>query len=150
MKRREIACRPNWEAEVRKYLSATSVWCEGAYYEFEAHEINELETASAELHAMTLRAVERVVNEPAVFDRFHIPSLFRDMVKESWKRRDPSVYGRLDLVYDGRSPPKLIEYNGDTPALLGESSPAQWYWLEQQRPFNFPAADQFNLVYEGL
>src|SRR5262249_29359589 len=131
MKRSEIACRPNWEAEVRKYLSATSVWCEGTYYEFEKREIKELETATAALHAMTIRALDRAVNDPVVFDRFHIPATFRDMVRNSWKRRDPSVYGRLDLIYDGRHPPKLLEYNGDTPALLGESSPAQWYWFEQ-------------------
>ena len=150
MKRGEVPCRTDWEAEVRKYLSSADTWCEGAYYEFEEREISQLESASAELHAMTLSAVERAVSNEAVFARFHIPATFHDMVQESWKRRDPSVYGRLDLVYDGRSPPQLIEYNGDTPALLGESSPAQWYWFEQQREPYFPEADQFNTVYEGL
>src|SRR5258706_13281735 len=101
MKRCEIACRPDWEAEVRKYLSAATVWREGAYYEFEDREIKELETASAAIHDMALRAVDRAVNDPAVFARFHIPPTFHVMVRNSWKQRDPSLYGRLDLIYDG-------------------------------------------------
>jgi glutathionylspermidine synthase len=27
----------------------------------------------------------------------------------------PSLYGRFDLTYDGINPPKLLEYNADTP-----------------------------------
>ena len=49
-----------------------------------------------------------------------------------------------------REPPKLLEYNADTPTALLEASVAQWRWLEQAiRPGN-PDADQFNSLHEKL
>ena len=44
-------------------------------------------------------------------------------VTESWERREPAVYGRFDLIYDGTAPPKLLEYNADTPTSLFEAAP---------------------------
>ena len=39
----------------------------------------------------------------------------RDYVADSWKRSEPSLYGRFDFAYDGTGPAKLYEYNADTP-----------------------------------
>jgi glutathionylspermidine synthase len=64
----------------------------------------------------------------------------------SWERDDPSVYGRFDLAYDGTTPPKLLEYNADTPTALFEASVVQWEWLETFQP----EADQFNSIHEKL
>src|SRR6185369_17025067 len=53
-------------------------------------------------------------------------------------------------AFDGNGPPKLLEYNADTPTALLEASVAQWRWLEQKiRPGNADA-DQFNSLYEKL
>ena len=68
------------------------------------------------------------------------------LISESWERGDPAVYGRFDLIYDGTAPPKLLEYNADTPTSLFEASIVQWNWREQR----FPKADQFNSIHESL
>jgi glutathionylspermidine synthase len=52
----------------------------------------------------------------------------------------------MDLSYDGHSPPKLLEYNADTPTACLEASVAQWHWLQALRP----DADQFNSLHEKL
>lgn len=40
------------------------------------------------------------------------------------------MQGRFDLVYDGVNPPKMLEYNGDTPSLIIESSHLQLSWFK--------------------
>jgi glutathionylspermidine synthase len=67
-------------------------------------------------------------------------------VAASWRRRDPDLYGRFDLVFDSNSPPKMLEYNADTPTALLEAAVVQWYWLEEQKP----GCDQFNSIHERL
>jgi glutathionylspermidine synthase len=64
----------------------------------------------------------------------------------SWEREDFSIYGRFDLAWDGVSPPKLLEYNADTPTSLLESAVVQWYWLQDVAP----EADQLNSLHERL
>jgi len=68
------------------------------------------------------------------------------LIERSWFDRDPALYGRMDLSFDGRSPPKLLEYNADTPTSLFEASVVQWHWLEDVAP----DADQFNSIHEQL
>lgn len=63
-------------------------------------------------------------------------------IKSSWDAEPPSVYGRFDLAYDGSTPPKLLEYNADTPTSLLEAAVVQWNWLKER----FPEADQFNSI----
>jgi glutathionylspermidine synthase len=36
------------------------------------------------------------------------------------------LYGRFDLAYRGDGPPKLLEYNADTPTALFEAAVVQW------------------------
>jgi len=57
-----------------------------------------------------------------------------------------SLFGRMDLSYDGAGPAKLLEYNADTPTACLEASVAQWHWLQAVRP----QADQFNSIHEKL
>jgi len=68
------------------------------------------------------------------------------VILKSWERDDFSLYGRFDLSYDGSTPPKLLEYNADTPTALVESAVAQWFWLQETHPH----ADQFNSIHERL
>ena len=46
----------------------------------------------------------------------------------AWEAEPPSVYGRFDLRYGGEWPPKLLEFNADTPTGLVESAVTQWNW----------------------
>ena len=84
--------------------------------------------------------------------RLKIPEFAWDLIAESWRRRDPSLYGRFDFVYDGRGAPKLLEYNADTPTALYEAAVVQWRWLEQLvSSGDLPRdADQFNSAHEKL
>lgn len=115
-------------------------------------QIEEIEDATAELHQMCLKVVERVVESDELLARFQIPKHCWEFVRQSWKTSQPSLYSRLDLAYDGVNPPKLLENNADTPTSLYESAFFQWIWLEDQinagkLPEN---ADQFNSIQEQL
>ncbi len=127
-------------------------WSEDAYYQFSMAQIDEIEEATAELHQMCLKVVERVIESDELLTRFQIPKHCWGFVRHSWKTSQPSLYSRLDLAYDGVNPPKLLENNADTPTSLYESAFFQWIWLEDQlEAGNLPeGADQFNSIQEQL
>ena len=128
-------------------------WDESAYYQFTLAQIeNDIEDPTAELHQMCLAVTEDVVNSEELLTRFCIPEQHWDLVRNSWRERDPSLYSRLDLVYNGKGPAKLLENNADTPTSLYESGFWQWLWLSQnvdrgKLPLH---ADQFNSLQEKL
>jgi glutathionylspermidine synthase len=120
-------------------------WDETAYCRFSSQEIDLIEKASYALNDMCLKAVQHVIDRD-LLGLFHIPPFFRDFVRESWNRDEYTVYGRFDLTFDGQGPPKLLEYNADTPTALLEAAVIQWYWLQDR----FPQRDQFNSIHERL
>jgi glutathionylspermidine synthase len=156
MRRETLAPRPGWpqamEALGFHYHSIDGTyWDESRCYVFDAAEIDALEDATAELHAMALNAAEHVVGAGR-WDEFAIPAEWVPYVEASWRARGAgssdafTLFGRMDLRYDGREPPKLLEYNADTPTACLEASVAQWDWLRAVRPH----ADQFNSLHEKL
>ena len=120
-------------------------WDESACYAFSTEGIDRLEAVTEELHRLCLAAVDVVVKEQRMAE-FAIPEAFHEFVADSWRRRDPTLFGRFDLSWDGKGEPKLLEYNADTPTALLETSVIQWHWLEDTRP----QADQFNSLHEKL
>jgi glutathionylspermidine synthase len=120
-------------------------WDETTYYSFTSSEIDELESATAELHEMCIKAAEHVISNK-MYDRLMIPPHAIPLIERSWENDEPSILGRFDLAYDGHSPPKMLEYNADTPTALLEASVIQWFWLKDR----FPEADQFNSIHEKL
>ncbi|MEQ1933275.1 MAG: glutathionylspermidine synthase family protein, partial [Fimbriimonadaceae bacterium] len=80
------------------------------------------------------------------FARFHIPEKAWSAIEASWQKQDPSLYGRFDLAYDGQNPPKMLEYNADTPTALLEAAVVQWQWSQAV----YPGSDQFNSIWEHL
>ncbi|MFZ5774479.1 MAG: glutathionylspermidine synthase family protein [Thermodesulfobacteriota bacterium] len=150
MKRTAVPLRDHWqerceEAGFAFHSMDGLYWREGFCYQFTADQVDAVEDASTELHALCLEAVERVVAEN-LFGRLGIPDACGELIRRSWHRRDRSLYGRFDLVWNGDGPPKLLEYNADTPTALFESSIVQWLWLEDL----FPHQDQFNSIHEKL
>jgi glutathionylspermidine synthase len=151
MQRETLAPREDWTRKVEDLglsyhtIAGDIYWDESACYRFDAAQVDRLEAATAELHARALDAVARVV-ETRDFARFRIPEAFHDLVAQSWRDADDSLYGRMDLSWDGRGEPKLLEYNADTPTALLEASVIQWYWMQDVRP----GADQFNSIHEKL
>ncbi|MCW0447503.1 glutathionylspermidine synthase family protein [Xanthomonas sacchari] len=159
MKRIAIVERGDWRAQAAEYgfrfhtIDGQRYWDERAYYAFNLRQIErDLEDPSAELHAMAMGLLDEIVASEALMQRLAIPPAFRDWIADSWRRREPHLYGRLDLAYDGRGPAKLYELNYDTPTSLFESAFFQWQWLEDQRAQGrLPdKADQFNSIHEAL
>lgn len=96
--------------------------------------------------------VARVISSDDLMTRLGIaPELF-NAIRLSWDRQDPSIYGRFDFMYDGRSPPKLLEYNADTPTVIIESGVAQRTWLNDMKGAGRlpPNCGQFNELEESL
>jgi len=120
-------------------------WDERAAWRFTASEVDTVEEVTAELHARCLDAVRHVV-ERGDYERLRIPAAFHRYIDESWRDGEKSLYGRMDLAWDGTGEPKLLEYNADTPTALLEASVVQWYWMQECEP----DADQFNSIHEKL
>jgi glutathionylspermidine synthase len=126
-------------------------WDESRCYRFAPDEIDQLEQATAELHARSLDAARHVIRSGR-FDRFGVAPELIPLVERSFSSFEQgdcagfSLFGRMDLSYNGRSPPKMLEYNADTPSACLEASVAQWDWLQAVRP----QADQFNSIHEKL
>ncbi|WP_036282183.1 glutathionylspermidine synthase family protein [Methylocystis sp. ATCC 49242] len=159
MRREASPPRPDFERHFAEIgftyanMDGVRYWDENARYAFSLREIEEdIEAPTAELDAMCLDLVGRIVESQEMMERLRIPAHARDLVAESWKKREPSLYGRFDFAYDGRGPAKLLEYNADTPTSLYESAVVQWYWLEHLvESGDLPrGADQFNSLHDKL
>jgi glutathionylspermidine synthase len=159
MKREASPPRPDRDAHFKEIgfayarMDGEAYWDESVRYVFTLEEIErDIEAATAELDALCLELVSRVATDEAYLDRLRVPPHARDLVAESWARRDPSLYGRFDFAYGGDGPPKLLEYNADTPTSLYESAVVQWHWLERLVADGaLPSdADQFNSLHDRL
>ena len=71
---------------------------------------------------MCLEVVDRVVKDDVLLTLFEIPHVLWPSVKKSWDEKKTDFLGRFDLAWDGTGPPKLLEYNADTPSVLVESA----------------------------
>ena len=153
MIRRTLTPRPDWQAKVEgegliwHSADGRPYWDESACYVFAADEIDRIERATAELYRLFVAAGQRVVDTPRLMDRFGIPAAFHQPIRDAWNDEPPALnFGRFDLGYDGAGPPRLFEFNCDTPTSLLEAAVIQWSWKEEV----FPAADQFTSVHERL
>jgi glutathionylspermidine synthase len=101
---------------------------------------------------MCLELVGHAIDDERTLRRLKIPEAFWPLISDSWHRDEASLYGRLDLSFDGRGPAKLLEYNADTPTSIFEAAVFQWTWLEQaiERRIIPTRADQFNSIHEHL
>ena len=128
-------------------------WDERAYYAFKLKEIEEdIEAPTGELDAMCRELVARAVDDERMLRVLRIPERFWTFIAASWRRGDPSLYGRFDLSYSGEGPAKLLEYNADTPTSVFETAVFQWMWLEdaKARQITPRDADQYNSLHERL
>jgi glutathionylspermidine synthase len=158
---RRIACaeRDDWQATAAATgfdfhsEDGQRYWDERAYYAFSLDEIErQIEAPSGEINAMCQELVARAVGDERMLRLLKIPEAFWTLIAASWQRRDRSLYGRIDLRFDGEGPAKLLEYNADTPTSLFEAAVFQWTWLEQaiERQIIPKRADQFNSLHERL
>ena len=151
MRRHHIKPRDRWQTTVERQgltfhtVDGYAYWDESAFYSFTTADIDALEAATRELHRMCLAAAAYAIDEKR-WESLGVPSIFADWIAESWRRGDRPLYGRFDLAYDGFQPPKLMEYNADTPTALVEAAVTQWYWMQDC----FPELDQWNSIHERL
>jgi glutathionylspermidine synthase len=124
---------------------ARSRWDESACYVLSLSEVLRLEAVTEELHKMCLAAVRHTVSRGRYAD-LGVPEWAAAAIRRSLESGPPTLYGRLDLWYDGSSPPKLLEYDADTPSGLVEAAIVQWYWLDETRSDQ----DQWNRLHERL
>lgn len=150
MRRERCAPRQDWRTRVESlgfdfHSLDGAYWVDDACYRFRSDEIDRIETAATELHALCLQAVAHVV-ERGDYAELGLDARAAELAERSWRAREPALYGRFDLAYDGYGQPKLLEYNADTPTSLFEAAVVQWYWFEDTAA----GADQFNLIHELL
>ncbi len=151
MQRHPCPPRPDWRTVVERtgltYHTHDNgpYWDESACYELTSAEVDELEATAHTLHYLCIDAAEAVIKNDW-WARLGIPAGAIPAILRSWERDDFSLYGRFDLACDGKGPPKLLEYNADTPTALVEAAVTQWFWLQETRP----GADQFNSIHERL
>jgi glutathionylspermidine synthase len=151
MNRIITALRPNWQAKVEEVgltfhtPDGQPYWDESVHYELTSAEVDTLEKAGNDVYELCLQAGQHIIDRN-LFVQLGIPAEAVHVIKQSWDRDDFSLYGRFDFAWSGFGPPKLLEFNADTPTALVEAAVAQWYWLQDVRP----SADQFNSIHEKL
>jgi glutathionylspermidine synthase len=152
VQRLTLAPRPDWTAKVEALgliwhsAGGAPYWNEAAAYSFTLDEIGQIERATADLYDLYLQAGAYVVDK-RLFGRFGIPQWCWPLIADAWAAEPPALnYGRFDLGYDGRSPPRLFEFNCDTPTALLEAAVVQWQWKEEV----FPRLDQYNSLHDKL
>lgn len=160
MKRFTFAQRPDYQQKLEEigynYWNLPSgpnldpYWQEGVTYVFSETQVDKIQSATQELHDMSIDMVSRMVKSGDYPKYFGLDNLSIELIEQSWKRADPSLYGRFDLVYDGKNEIKMLEYNGDTPVSILECSVAQWDYIQQAKDIPDPLRIQYNMLDETL
>ncbi|HEY4342303.1 MAG TPA: glutathionylspermidine synthase family protein [Steroidobacteraceae bacterium] len=159
MQRIAMPERPGWRDQAESLgfrfhsIGGEPYWDESVHYRFTLPQIEAgIEQPTQEVHELCMDLVSRAVRDEEYLRRLALPERFWDLIRSSWTRGDPHLYGRMDFAYDGENPAKLFELNYDTPTSLYEAAVFQWIWLKEcveagQLP---PEADQFNSLQEKL
>ena len=159
MQRIAIEERPDWRKSAEELgfrfhtIDGEPYWDETAYYAFSLEQVeNDLEDPTAELHQMAMSLVDEVAGSQELMEKLAISEPYRDWIAQSWRDREPHLYGRMDLAYDGKGPAKLYELNYDTPTSLYEAAFFQWVWLDRQKERGLlpDRADQYNQIQDLL
>lgn len=145
--------RPDWQARVEEHGLVWHTdpdgpyWDESACYAFTLAQIEEIEAATEEVQRLYRAAGERIAQDERLLSLCGVPSSYHQAVRDAWQAQPPALdYGRFDFGYHGSGPPKLFEYNCDTPTAMLETAIVQWFWKEEV----FPQADQLNSLHERL
>ena len=159
MQRKTLTPRPNWQeiAEANGFMfhhvDGEIYWDETACWQFTLREVeDEIEDPTTELYAMCLALVDDACASQELMERLAIPRSMWDVIADSWRGGDMSLYGRFDFAYDGSGPAKMLEFNADTPTSIYETAFFQWGWLEDMvASGSLPeGTDQFNCLHEAL
>lgn len=124
--------RADWQERFEKFGFAYhsydgSYWHDDLGVSLTQRQWDDFGRACEEIHQLGLDIVSETVRT-GDFAPWKLTDIAASLVTESWRRADPSVYGRFDLTLDAHGIPKIYEYNGDTPTSIMEASWAQTDW----------------------
>src|SRR4051812_47064035 len=96
MERERITPRRDWQAQLEAvgfgfHSLDGAYWDESACYRFTADEVDVIEAATAELHEMSIAAIDKIV-ERGWIERYALER-FGEFVTESWRAKDETLYG---------------------------------------------------------
>lgn len=156
--RKQVDVRPDWKTKAHDIGftwhtddKGVTYWVDDAYWAFSTREIDEIEVATELCYGLVLDAVDTVIADRALLEKFGYNDAAIRLIRHSWDTRghnptvDNTFYTRFDFAYEN-GVPKLLEVNGDTPTSLLEGAAMQWFWMEDR----FANADQFNSIHDGL
>jgi glutathionylspermidine synthase len=160
MQRIHFTPRQDWQQTVESQgltfhtlENGTPYWDESVAYQFTAAEIDTLEAAGNTLQEMCLAAAQHIIDDRR-YAELDIPEFAIEAIEWAWNNEPPALYGRFDISWAGATsgqPPKLLEYNADTPTSLLEAAVIQWNWLKAMPPALVSSKpDQFNSIHEKL
>lgn len=156
MLRKQFPKRADWEKKCKEVgfdfhsipsSDGTPYWQEGVAYEMTAAEIDNIDNATYDLYHLCIEHAGAVVKSGDYPTEYGFDEREISLIEQSWVRQDLDLYGRFDLAFDGQAI-KMLEFNGDTPTGLLESSIVQWQWLEDV--IDITNGDQFNSLHEKL
>lgn len=125
-------------------------WNEKGQAEISQKGEKEILEATWVLHNMALEAVDKVVADDNLLRIFNINEHLWPAVKKNWKDNQQDFHGRFDFSWDGVNPPKMLEYNADTPSLLLETGWVSKDWFSAKHKFNNPTYHESNYIEEVL
>ncbi len=129
MRRIPIEPRENWRQIAEDngfffhHVNGEIYWDESVCYALNLEEIESgLEDPAQEIADMCLDLAADIVNSEEMLSALAIPAAFWDLIRDSWRRNEPSLYGRFDFAYDGHS--ALNPYTGyDDPCTAVSTLP---------------------------
>ncbi len=153
MKRLAVAPRPLWQDQAQelgfqgwRHADGAPYWVEDACFVLSEDEVETLHAAAEACEGLVRETLVGVMQDDAALAQMGLSEALAQAAARTWMRGDPTLYGRFDFAWDGHGPPKLLEYNADTPTALYEAAVIQWRWLTDRNP----GADQYNAIHERL
>jgi glutathionylspermidine synthase len=151
MKRLTLPGRADWTSRVEgqglvwHFDGGEEGWNEQAAYILEPAEVKKLCAAARELAELLNRAAKHVVQH-RLWSLLGLQPNEADLILSSWERREWSLHGRFDFLFDAQGTPKLLEYNSETALSLVETAVIQKNWLAD----TMPGHTQCNQLEEAL
>src|SRR3954470_20962477 len=151
MKRIAVAARADWKSRVEQQGllwhsdDGHETWNEHAAYVLTTAEVQKLCQAASDLAELFHRAADHVIKNN-LWPLLGLQSHEADLLASSWERRESSLHGRFDFLFDPQGCPKLLEYNAETALSMVETAVIQKGWLAE----TMPKHKQFNQLEEAL
>lgn len=119
--------------DLRGQLSKDVYWALDRHYAFDGDMVETvLVPAVEDLWALCSDFVGRAVESERILQSLGLPSAIWDAIRQSWYQRDPMLYARFDLSFDGVTPPKMHECNTDVVGHVYETAIFLRRWLEMR------------------